>query len=70
MGVYESRGQLAKGMKDLLTKWIETKMSWNDSVSERFEKTFLEPLEKDLRNAGSAMDQAANLLNKIRRECE
>ena len=70
MGVYEGRGQLTKAMKDLLLRWQETKMSWDDSISERFEKSFLEPMEKDMRSAIAAMASMGTLLSKIRSDCE
>ena len=70
MGVYESRGQLAKSLKDLMDRWAGTKMDWDDVVSERFEERFLAPLEMDLRNATSAMDHMAQLLGQIRRDCQ
>ena len=70
MGVYESRGQLAKSMKDLADRWADTKLDWDDVVSRRFEERFLAPLEQDLRNATSAMDHMAHLLGQIRRECQ
>ena len=70
MGVYESRGQLAKLMKELGDKWADTKMDWDDVVSERFEKRFMDPLEMDLRNATGAMDQMGILLSQIRRDCQ
>ena len=70
MGVYESRGQLAKLMKELGDKWADTKMDWDDVVSERFEKRFMDPLEQDLRNATGAMDQMGILLSQIRRDCQ
>jgi hypothetical protein len=70
MGVYESRGQLAKLMKELDDKWAQTKMDWDDVVSENFEKKFLDPLEADLRNATGAMDHMAQLLSQIRRDCQ
>jgi len=70
MGVYESRGQLAKLMKELKDKWADTKMDWDDVVSEAFEKKFLEPLEADLRNATGAMDSMALLLGQIKRDCQ
>jgi hypothetical protein len=69
MGVYESRGQIAKGMKELLEKWAELKLSWNDANSEHIEKEFLEVLEADARSAGAAMDQMGMVLDQIRREC-
>jgi len=70
MGVYESRGQLAKSLKDLMDRWSATKMDWDDVVSERFEERFLAPLETDLRNATGAMDHMAQLLSQIRRDCQ
>ena len=70
MGVYESRGQLAKLMKELNDKWADTKMDWDDVVSDHFEKRFMNPLEADLRNATGAMDQMALLLSQIRRDCQ
>ena len=36
MGVYEARGQLAKLMKELTDRWGETKVDWDDVVSEAF----------------------------------
>lgn len=70
MGVYESRGQLAKLMKELGDKWADTKLDWDDVVSQNFEKRFLDPMEADLRNATSAMDHMAQLLTQIRRDCQ
>lgn len=69
MGVYEGRGQLSKSMKELSLRWNETKTTWNDVRAAEFEKNFLEPLEMDLRNAVSAMDHMAVLLNQIRSAC-
>lgn len=70
MGVYESRGQLAKLMKELGDKWLDTKMDWDDVVSQNFEKKFLVPLEADLRNATGAMDHMALFLSQVRRDCQ
>jgi hypothetical protein len=69
MGVYESRGQIAKAIKDLHAKWHDVKMDWNDARSEAIEKDFLERLEINARTAGSAMDQMAILLTKIKNDC-
>jgi hypothetical protein len=69
MGVYEGRGQLARAMKDLMIRWGETKIAWKDSVSQEFEERFLAPLERELRNATSAMDTAAQALSQVRQDC-
>ena len=70
MGVYEGRGTLAKGIKQLMLRWSETRMSWDDAAARTFEKKYLEPLEIDLRNAVGAMDHMATLLTQVRRECQ
>ena len=69
MGVYEGRGQLAKGMKDLLHRWQETKSTWDDAMSAQIEKDYLVPLEMDLRNAVSAMEHIAQVLAQIKSDC-
>jgi hypothetical protein len=69
MGVYEGRGQLARAMKDLMIRWGETKVAWKDAVSQEFEEQFLAPLQRELRNATSAMDQAAQVLSQVRQDC-
>lgn len=70
MSVYESRGQIAKGMKNLLMRWQETRGDWDDAVSRAFEKDFLEPLEMDVKNAMGAMDQMNAILQQARKDCQ
>ena len=70
MGVHEAQGQLGKGLKDLLARWGDTKMDWDDANSRAFEKEFLVPLEQDLKAAIGAMDVMGQLLHQARRECE
>jgi hypothetical protein len=70
MGVYETRGQLAKLTKELTDKWANTKVDWDDVVSQNFEKKFLVPLEADLRNSMAAMDHMAQFLNQVKRDCQ
>jgi len=69
MGVFEARGTLNKSMKELMLRWAHTRSSWDDAQSEEFQKEFLEPLERDLRNVGGSMDTMAQLLSHVRREC-
>ena len=70
MGVYEGRGQLARAIKDLNARWMETKASWDDANAKAFEEKFLIPLEQDLRQAVGAMDQMAVLLVQAHNDCE
>ena len=70
MSVHESRGNLAKAMKELMLRWADTRQSWDDSRSAEFEEKYMRELEANLRSAGSAMDQMAILLSQARRDCE
>ena len=56
MGLYESRGNLAKGTKDLIARWQFLKTHWDDPQAEEIERDTLEQLEKDIRTAAEAMD--------------
>ena len=68
MGVHESSGILGRAIKDLVISWNEARIGWKDAVSENFEKTYLLPLQSDLRMAQSALDQMSVLLNQIHRD--
>lgn len=70
MGLYEGRGQLAKAMKDLAQRWGETKMSWTDQQAAEFERRYVQQFEADLRQAVTAMEHMATVLNQVHRECE
>jgi hypothetical protein len=70
MGVYEARGSLDKGLKELLSAWAHTRSAWDDPMSRAFEEKFLRHLQLDLRNAVGAMDQMAVLLQQAYHDCE
>ena len=70
MGLHEARGTLAKSFKELMLRWADVRGNWDDAQARAFEETYLRNLEADLRVAGAAMDQAAQLLNQVRRDCE
>ena len=70
MGLYESRGNLAKGYKELVTKWQYLKAQWDDPQADAIEKETLEPLEKDVRVAAEAMDTMKQLISSARRDCQ
>jgi hypothetical protein len=70
MGLYEGRGQLSRIMKELMLRWSETKVQWDDAASRAFEQKHLEPMQRDLQQATAAMDHMAGVLSQLRRECE
>lgn len=69
MGLYESRGNISKGTKDLIAKWQYLKTQWDDPQAEQIEKETLEQLEKDIRTAGEAMDAMKILVASAKRDC-
>jgi hypothetical protein len=69
MGVYEGRGALARAMKDLMLRWADTKAVWRDAVAQEFAEQHLAPLEREIRNATSAMDTMAQILAQVNRDC-
>lgn len=69
MSLYEAQGNIAKATKDLLTKWQQTKMSWQDEQAERFEEEVLRPLDRDQRAAGEGISTMNQLVQQARRDC-
>jgi hypothetical protein len=70
MGLQDSRAKLTRVMKELSNLWITTKIDWSDANTEKFEETYIRPLEMDVKVAAAAMDEMGVLLTKIRHECE
>ena len=70
MSVHESRGNLAKALKELSLRWAEARRNWDDAQALDFEDKYMRELEANLRSAGSAMDQMAVLLTQAKRDCE
>ena len=69
MGMHEGRGALGRGMKDLRLRWAETKAAWQDAVASEFEEQYLDPLEREIRNATGAMDIMAQILQQVKNDC-
>ena len=69
MGLYESRSNIAKGLKDLLARWGYLKTQWDDSQADAIEKNTLEPLEKAVRTAVEAMDAMKAIVSSAKRDC-
>jgi hypothetical protein len=69
MGLFEAKGQLDRGMKDLTLRWQIARSQWHDNTAAEFEAKHLVPLQKQLKNAASAISLAAGLLASVRSEC-
>ena len=69
MGLYESRSGIAKGMKDLMSRWAFLRGQWDDAQSAQVEKETLEPLEKAVRSAVEGMDTMKGVITSAKRDC-
>lgn len=70
MGMHEGRAQVNKSVKELMTRWSETKSQWSDANARGFESKYLIPMEQDAKAAVGAMDHMAQILAKIKQDCE
>lgn len=70
MGLYEGRGNLNKGFKDLMLRWQTARGDWSDDVARQFEENHLKPVEEALKLAIAAMDHMSQVVSKIDRDCK
>ena len=69
MSLNDSKGTLARAAKDLLARWNELQTIWSDAQSEEFQKTYLFPIEQDVRSALGAMDNMTQVMQVIENDC-
>jgi hypothetical protein len=70
MSIAESRGQLSKATKDLMSRWGEVRAQWQDAQAERFEHECILYLESEVRRSLAAMDHMNVVLQRIIQDCE
>ena len=70
MSLVESRGQITKALRDLLTRWEHVRSEWNDAQAENFQRQYILELETQVRKATAAMDHLNIVLQKITKDCE
>ncbi|MEX0655389.1 MAG: hypothetical protein WD534_12380 [Phycisphaeraceae bacterium] len=70
MSMHAGRAKLHEAFKQLTRQWQQTQRDWQDPASRAFEKKYLQPLESDVRMAGTAMGRMSELLQRARRECD
>ncbi|MCK4871686.1 MAG: hypothetical protein KAS72_03070 [Phycisphaerales bacterium] len=70
MSVNVGRTKLQDSYKDLQAKWSHTRAVWRDVARDEFEKQYLAPLEPRISASLTAMTRMAELLARLRRECD
>jgi hypothetical protein len=62
--------QLQEAYKELRLRWADARSQWDDAMSRDFGEQHVDPLERYVRSAVSAMEQLSELVWQARRECE
>lgn len=68
MSVSSGRVKVQVALKDLLAKWDQVRLHWNDQVARDFHDATLGPLDGQVRSAMTAMDKMRENLHRIRNE--
>ena len=69
MGVDYSRTRLQQTLKELMLRWEKAREDWDDQVSREFQETYLDTLEPKVKATMDAMEEMAEILRKLRRDC-
>ena len=70
MSLLGGSARMNNARKDLVVAWEQTRQRWNDPNSRRLEKQYLQPWDRDARQAARAMTELSVLVQKLRRDCE
>lgn len=64
-----SAAKMRDGLKVLLSRWDETKQSWDDKVSREFEEKFLETLQPELLDTLDRITRLGQLTIEAEQAC-
>ncbi|GJM19597.1 MAG: hypothetical protein DHS20C14_18100 [Phycisphaeraceae bacterium] len=70
MSLQGGRGMIVDARRDLLARWDRVTDVWDDANARAFEKRYIEPVDRHVRQAAEAMEKLAAVLDRARRECE
>lgn len=62
-------GRLQDATKQILLRWDDTKEVWDDKRRADFEKTYLEPLEPQVRQTLDKLRRLSQVFNQAYQEC-
>lgn len=65
-----SSNMLDEATRKLQLEWERTQATWTDAKSLEFHARYVEPLPALVAQAGAAMEELNQLLNKVRHDCE
>ena len=69
MSVGVGRAKLIGATKELMLRWDKARQHWSDDQARTMQDEFLEPLERTVKSAVSAIERVAQVVERARREC-
>ena len=70
MSVNDSRARIVQAAKQLTSDWQYTKENWRDKKCAEFEKTYMAPLQAEIRTTLAAMEQISSILMHAKNDCQ
>lgn len=70
MSLPAGMARMERARKDLLDQWRRANQGWQDANAKQFEEHVIQAIDADLRQAVSAMQQMAAMVDQARRDCE
>jgi hypothetical protein len=67
--VMAGTSRLKYAIRTLQERWRVTEPTWNDSVRQKFEERYIQPLDPAVAAALIGMQKLAEVLDKVRRDC-
>ena len=69
MSIGVGRAKLLGATKELKLRWEKAKVHWSDDKARQLQEEFLEPLERTVKSAVSAIERVSGVVEKARRDC-
>ncbi len=70
MSLGVGRGMLLDARRDLLGRWDRVRDVWDDANADAFEKRFIEPVDRHVRQSAEAIEKLASVVERARQACE
>lgn len=70
MSLGVGRGMLLDARRDLLGNWDRVRDSWDDSNADAFEKRFIHPVDRHVRQSAEAIEKLASIVERAKAACE
>lgn len=69
MSLKIAENRLQDETKSFLLAWNTSRDQWNDEVRQKFDRDYIEPIERSLRNVQNAMERMQEIIVRARQEC-